>query len=381
MKFLISQADFFKGLTLSNKSLLSKANLPILSNILVIAEKNKIEVITTNLETASRIIIDAKVEREGQTTLLGRAVGEFVQQLVGEDSLVFEKLGDEVLIECRNFNARFATMDAADFPVIPKVTSGFEIKVKKTDIADAISKVTFCASQDESRPILTGVLCELVKNKIKMIATDGYRLGFCETKVIEGENNSAIFIAPAKSLVEVSKIINEVNEGQKEDSEISVLVADNLSQAVFKIGSVEFTTRLIEGEFPSWQKIIPSSFVTKAKIEKNDFLKTIKTASIFARESGNIIKLNLESDKKGASLEVSATTAQMGSSKSKIGITLEGKGGEIAFNFRYLLDVLSVIEGDSINFEMNESLNPGKITSVEDTSTSFHIIMPVRLQG
>lgn len=380
MKFSIPQADFLKGLTLSNKSLLSKANLPILSNVLVIAEKNKIEIITTNLETASRIRIDSKVEKEGQTTLLGHAVSEFVQQLTGEDLLVFEKLGEEAVIECGSFNARFATMDAADFPVIPKVTSGFEIKVKGRDLAEAISKVVFCASQDESRPILTGILCEFSKNKLKMVATDGYRLGFCETKVTKEENSGTAFIIPAKSLVEISKIISEVNEDQK-DSEMTILVADNLTQAVFKVGLVEFTTRLIEGEFPNWQKIIPSSFVTRAKIEKNEFLRAIKTTSIFARESGNIIRLSLESGKKGATLETSAVTAQMGSAKSKVNISLEGKGGEIAFNFRYLLDVLGVINNDDISFEMNESLNPGRITSTEGDSSSFHIIMPVRLQN
>ncbi len=386
MKFSISQIDFLKGLTLSNKSLLSKANLPILSNVLISAEKNKVEIVTTNLETATRVSLVAGVEREGKTTLLGRTIGEFVQQLEGGNKLIFEKLGEEAVIESGSYNARFATMDAADFPSIPKVGSGFEVKLGGHDFFEGILKVAFCAAQDESRPILTGVLCEIVKNKLKLVATDGYRLGFCEVDTEKNESAiSTTFIIPAKALLEVAKIISEEagDSDKKENNDgVSFIVSQNLTQAVFMIGKVEFTSRLIEGEFPNWQKIIPASFITKGQVSKTEFTRAIKMASIFARESGNIIKLNLEGGQKGgASLTVNAITAQVGSASGKIDVKLDGKGGEIAFNFRYLLDVLTVLPDEEIFFEMNESLNPGKITGSSDGSKSFHIIMPVRLQG
>lgn len=277
-------------------------------------------------------------------------------------------------------------MDVAEFPAIPKVSGGVEIKIKAKDLAVGIARVAFCAAQDESRPILTGVLCELSKNKLNLVATDGYRLGFCQVELEKGDQAKSItFIVPAKALSEVAKILGElgVTDGEsKEANTVSVLVSDNLTQAVFTVGNVEFTSRLIEGEFPAWQKIIPGTFATKATGSKAEFMRVVKMASIFARESGNIIKLNLVPLEKGkATLAVNAVTAQVGSASGTVDVNLEGRGGEIAFNYRYLLDVFSVFDEEEFVFEMNESLNPGKITSPNGGDNSFHIIMPVRLQG
>lgn len=385
MKFSISSADFLKGLMLANKSLQTKANLPILSNVFVQALGREIEIVSTNLETATRVRLPAKVERGGETTLMGRAFGEFVGQLEAGGEILFEKLGEEAVVISGSYNARFATMDAAEFPAIPKFSGGHELKIRKKDLEKGILGVSFCAAQDESRPVLTGVLCEISKNRLKLVATDGYRLGYYEVEIQKVNNEQAVtFIIPAKSLVEVAKIISELGEGEdKKEPQgfVSVLVSENLTQAVFKIGEVEFTSRLIEGEFPNWQKIIPSTFATRAEISRVELARVVKMASIFARESGNIIKLNLNPATKGKStISVNAVTAQVGSASGSVEAKLEGKGGEIAFNFRYLLDVLSVVAGEDVVFEMNESLNPGKITGV-GVDSSFHIIMPVRLQG
>lgn len=386
MKFNVSQAEFLKGLTLANKSLLTKANLPILSNILVTTTPKQVEIVSTNLETATRVTLNAKVATVGETTILGRAIGEFVQQLDSSSELSFEKLGEEAVVVSGNYNARFATMDSTEFPAIPKVSGGVEIKIKAKDLAVGIAKVAFCAAQDESRPILTGVLCEITKNNLNLVATDGYRLGFCQVGLEKGDQAKSItFIVPAKALSEVAKIIGELGviDGESADTNlVTVLISDNLTQAVFTVENVEFTSRLIEGEFPAWQKIIPATFATKAAGPKTEFMRVVKMASIFARESGNIIKLNLAPLEKGkATLAVNAVTAQVGSASGTIDVTLEGKGGEIAFNYRYLLDVFSVFEQEEFVFEMNESLNPGKITSPSGGDNSFHIIMPVRLQG
>jgi len=134
---------------------------------------------------------------------------------------------------------------------------------------------------------------------------------------------------------------------------------------------------MIEGEFPNWQKIIPASFVTKAKIERDEFIRKIKIASIFARDSGSIIRLKLE----GKKLTIMANTSQVGSNETETEVEINGKGGEIAFNYRYLLEALSAIDSEDVNFEMSESLTPGKLTSAEGQKDFFHIIMPVRLQS
>ncbi|OGD87501.1 DNA polymerase III subunit beta [Candidatus Curtissbacteria bacterium RIFCSPHIGHO2_01_FULL_41_11] len=375
MKFKISQEEFSKLLVSVNKSLQTKANLPILTNILISASKGKIEVLSTDLETATRVNTECNVEVEGKTTVPGRPISEFVAQ-VPPGEMIVEKLGEEVKVSSKRFSARFATMPIEDFPAIPKIDKGKTLVLDALEFSKAILRVAFSASQDEGRPALVGVLCEFSKKSFSMVATDGYRLSFQQFSA-EGDFVGKI-ITPARTLFEVFKIISEAGE-EASGKPVLVTVADALNQVNFGIGNVEFTSRLIEGEFPPWQKIIPTSFSSKAKISREELIRLVRVASIFARDSGNIIKLKLEGGAKGI-LTVSANNNQVGSDEASSEIELTGNGGEIAFNFRYLLEVLSSIESDDIFFEMIESLNPGRIT-IPDEGDYFHIVMPVRLQS
>ena len=380
MKFKISQSDFSKTLSVASRSILTKANLPILSNVLISTSKNKLEILSTNLETATKASTSCQTEIEGKITIPGRTLLEFVSQLP-EGEVTFEKLGEEVLISTKGYNARIPTIAPEEFPAIPKIEKGDEVKIKTEDFVRGVAEVAFCAAQDEGRPILTGVLCEFKGNKLSLVATDGYRLSFREIPIEKspGEKNIKI-VVPARAVSEVAKVIVENLDG---DDQLSLVIADSLNQINFKVGNVEFTSRLIEGEFPGWQKIIPSSFTTKTRLPKSEFIKLVRIAAIFARDSGNIVRLKLEnaSASKKGTLTVLANTAQVGSTDAQIEAEMIGKGGEIAFNFRYLLEVLSIISGEEVNFEMIESLNPGRITATDDKDNFFHIIMPVRLQA
>jgi DNA polymerase-3 subunit beta len=295
-------------------------------------------------------------------------------------------LGEEILISTKNYKARFATIPPEEFPAIPKIEKGFKITVDAQDLARSISRVAFNASLDEGRPVLTGVLFEVDKNKLSMVATDGYRLGFCEILTKKGENPPSFkIIIPARALMELAKIIDELGfagEGvdKTEGEEIIILVSESLNQINFHAENIEFTSRLIEGEFPNWRKTIPQEFTTRVKIPKAEFKNLIKIASIFARDLGSVVKLKFEvnSNNKAGVLNVSTSANQI---DAKCEVEIKGKGGEIAFNFRYLQEILSVIGDEEVNFEMIESLNPGKLTGQTEKDSFFHIIMPVRLQG
>lgn len=382
MKFVVPQQDFSKALTLAGKSLLTKANLPVLSNLLLTASKNRVEILSTNLETATKVNIGGKVETEGEITLSGKTLQEFVSQLPADGEIIFEKLGEEAAVSTKGYKARFATIAAEEFPAIPKIGAGHKIKMAGGDFLKAVSRVAFAAAQDEGRPILTGVLCEFKKNKLSMVATDGYRLSFDEIKVLEAPSLEIKTVVPARAMIEVAKIVSELGVGDEKDGSFEILISEGLNQINFKLGEVEFTSRLIEGDFPNWQKVIPASFTSKALINKEEFIKVVRIASIFARDSGSILRLKLEvgGDKK-QSLNVSAGGSQIGSGDGQIEVEMTGAGGEIAFNFRYLLEALGVIGDDEVNFEMVESLNPGKLTGIDKESKFFHIIMPVRLQA
>ena len=376
VKFKISQEEFSKLLISVNKSLQAKANLPILTNIMISASGGELEILSTDLETATRVKADCAIEIEGKITVPGKPLTEFVAQVPVGDITV-EKLGEEVVISAKRYSARFSTMPVEDFPAIPKIEKGKIITLDPIEFSKAILRVAFSAALDEGRPALSGILCESGKKTFSMVATDGYRLSFAQFAV-EGDFNEKIII-PAKTLLEVLKIITEAGE-EISGKALKILVSDGLNQVNFEIGGVEFTSRLIEGEFPSWQKIIPASFTTRAKISKEELTKLVRVASIFARDSGNIIKLKLEGGAKGGLLTISANNNQVGSNEAACEIELTGPGGEIAFNFRYLLEALGSIESDEIFFEMIESLNPGRIT-IPENKDYFHIVMPVRLQS
>lgn len=379
MKFKIPQGEFTRLLLLANKSLLARANLPILSNILVSVVGGKIEVLSTDLETATKVTADCAVETEGKTTLPGKLLFEFVSQLP-EGDIVFEKLGEEVVISAKRYNGRFATQATEDFPAIPKIEKGTTVKIAPKDFMKAVLRVAYCAAQDEGRPILTGVLCELGRGDLSMVATDGYRLSFQKIGVERKDEGAIKVVVPAKSIGEVAKIISEFGEELGEGASIELVIAEGLNQLNFKIGNVLYTSRLIEGTFPNWQKLIPTSFTSKARVPKEEFIKIVRVASIFAREAGNIVKFKLEaSGSRGGLLSVYATSSQVGSNEAQAEIDLAGRGGEIAFNYRYLLEMLTSVDGEEVEFEMIESLNPGRLTIPQD-SDYFHIIMPVRLQ-
>src|SRR3989344_186066 len=234
MKIIISQSDFSKALLASGKSILPKANLPILSNVLIKSAEGKVEILATNLETATRVAFGGKVENAGEATVNGRTIFDFVSQLP-EGDMVVEKLGEELVVSQGTYSARFTTMPADEFPAIPKVEKGIALEIDCVLFVNGVLRVVFSAALDEGRPILTGVLCEVNKNKLKMVATDGYRLSFGEIDagfVQKGPNLK--FNIPAKALGEVAKIIIErglAEEGDAKNSKkLHLLVSEGLNQ-------------------------------------------------------------------------------------------------------------------------------------------------------
>ena len=379
MKFKIGQEEFSKALLFVGRSLFTKVNLPILSNILISSSENHLEILSTNLETATKVVASCVGESDGKVTIPGKPLFEFVSQLP-EGDIILEKLGEEVLVSTKRYSARFATMPTDDFPAIPKIEAGKSVFVSAADFSKAVLRVAFCAAQDEGRPVLTGVLCDFSKDGFSMVATDGYRLSFVKVGASGKMDTPIKVVMPSKSIVEAAKIIADYGEKMK-DSKVELLIADSQNQVNFKIGNCEYTSRLIEGTFPAWQKLIPAEFTSKAKISKEELTKVVKVASIFARDAGSIVKFKLEAQgSKGGSLSVSAANSQVGSNEASCDIDLSGKGGEIAFNFRYILEVLSTIDSEDVEFEMIESLNPGRLT-IGGEDNYFHIIMPVRLQS
>ncbi|MDO8551451.1 MAG: DNA polymerase III subunit beta [bacterium] len=371
MKVSVLQENLSKGLNLTARVVASKTTLPILSNVLISTEKSRLKLSATNLETGVNLWIGAKIEEEGALTIPAKVLNEFIGSLPPEK---IEMISNEtsLWVTSGSFKANFVGTAAGEFPQLPTFENAPVLVFKKEELVKGLSQVAFAAAQDEGRPVLTGVLIRNTGDlEVTLVATDGYRLSLkkikCEEKNFEGD-----LLIPGKTLLEVARLAQE----KSEDNAIRISLTPEKSQAIFALSDIEFSTRLLEGEFPDFAKIIPQSYSVKAEFDKEEFLRAVKVASIFAREQANIVKLQIESGK----VIVTAETPQVGNNESEISAKTEGEKLEIAFNCRFMIDFLNTTKGEELVFEAGGPLAPG-VFKVKGEDQYLHIIMPVRLQS
>lgn len=368
--FSIKQEEFNQALQLVLRAISSRITLPILNNFLIEIESNRVVVSSTNLDVAISVSLPATNTETGRLAVPGKILSDLVSTLnPGELKLsLVDGVGS---LSSGKFSAKINTAPADEFPVIPSESGEPRVKMPAKVFADAINKVQFAAAVDESRPILAGVLFDLTDKSLEMVATDGYRLSY--TNFTSDFSTKPIkTVIPARTLQEVSKLSLLFDT-------VEIWLSENDKQAVFKAGNVKIVSRIIEGEYPNWRKIVPESFTSKIAIDRDEFAKALSQAAVFAKESGNVVRL---STGEGLGLTVSSVSKEIGEEKNEIEGELSGPAGEIAFNWRYLNDFLSACETEKFNMEMIETLKPGKFTLDKSESgiDFMHIIMPVRLQ-
>jgi DNA polymerase-3 subunit beta len=371
MEFIINQQDLSLILQIISRSVSQKPHLPILSNILFEAKNGVLKLQATNLEIGTTITLHNKIKKEGKITIPAKIINEFISSLP-QGEILIEENENSVNLNSGKFQARISTTPPDEFPAVPTSQNQPDLKIDSTVFQKALDQVIFAAAAEEGRPVLAGVLFNFKNNELEMVATDGYRLSF--KRIPQKSKIDSKIIIPAKSLVEVSKIISEV--GAK-DEKIDLILSREQNQIIFKISNIEIVSRLIEGEFPDWEKIVPHAFEIKSQIDREEFLKAVKITSVFARDSSSVIKLKIG----GKSIILSANTKEVGDNISEVDAKTTGGEGEIAFNYRYLIDILGEMDSKEVNFNMIGPLNPGMFRDEDKTGDFFHIIMPVRLQS
>lgn len=356
-----------KALSIVGRTVSTRSELPILENILLEAKESVLSLATTNLESGITTNIGAKVEKKGAITVSVRLLTEFISTISAE-KIEFTLEDTTLVIKGGKSRATLATIGAAEFPTFPAVDKeGFTLPQK--DIESIASQVAFAASTDESRPVLTGLLFKPLDEKLLIAATDGFRLStkqFSSSFGVKGQT-----IIPARTIVDVAKIAHDYSV-----ETVKTSFAKGGNQLIFSLSDTQFFSRLIDGEFPNFERIIPTSKTTEVKLSRQDFQQAIKAASIFAKESANIVRLSITSD----SVAIAANSPQVGDEKSEVEAKVEGESNEIAFNFRFLLDFLGSINDEELVFQMTTPLAPSLFQSVKDHTYS-HIIMPVRVQS
>lgn len=370
MKVQVLQENFSKALSLASRFTSIRTQLPVLGNVLISTKKNKLLVASTNLEISIACTIGAKIEEEGEITVPSKVITDIVLNLAkGPVDLETEK--EQLTINASGFSSNVLGMNSSDFPSIPQELSTNKISIPKENLLSAIGKVVFSASVDESRPVLTGVLFIFEKEGLTLVATDGFRLS---RKKLSTNNKSfeKNFILPKTSLVELSKI----SEGEEL---LNLEFKEKENQVMFGTGDAVLASRVIEGEFPEFEKIIPKTSSVWVSLDKEELIRAVKLASVFAKESANIVKILLQKEK----IEVFAESSQSGSQKTLVEAKVEGvfseSEQEIAFNFRFLEEYLHVVSGDDLKIGLTSPFAPGVFLDPKDNSY-LHLIMPVRIQ-
>lgn len=369
MKFSLLQENLNSALQHLSRFTASKAQLPILANILFTTDSGRLKLSATNLDLGINYWLGAKIDAEGTFTLPARDLTEYVSYLpLGR--LDFN-LDDKSLLHLTSAKTQssFTTTPPADFPTIPSLNPKTAFDIDLSLISQAIEQVVFAAATDDSRPVLTAVLCRFSANSLSLVATDGFRLSLKEIKPkLPLKIKDLTYLIPARTLSEVVKLSRNLKI-------ITLGPTSDDHQIVFVLDDIELVSRLLEGDFPDYQRIIPEGHATRLTLDREEFAQSIKIASVFAKESANVVRFKI---KKG-SLELSANAPQIGQNQVTLESKLEGEPLEIAFNYKFVTDFLNIVQGKEITLKLNEPLTPGLFSDSSDPSFT-HIIMPVRLQ-
>jgi len=371
MKLQILQENFSKALGSASRFASTRAQLPILGNILLTAQKTKVLISSTNLEVSVAVSVGAKVEEEGEISVPSKVISELIDNLPKE-TLTLSSEKEQLKVSTEGFSSTVLGMNSADFPKIPNsVSKEKSVSIPSTNLLLALSQVMFAASSDETRPVLTGVIFIWEKDYLTLVATDGFRLSRKKIKMA-GASGTPKIILPKMILGEILRLGSLIDE-------ILLELKDKEKQVVFGLGDTILTSRLLEGEYPDFEKIIPKKGTTEILVDKEDMARAVKLASVFARDGANIVKIKALKD----SLKVSAESGSSGSQEAKVEArvsNLESRDLEISFNFRFLEDFLRSVVGEEVKMEFSGANSPGIFTDTSDTSY-LHLIMPVKVQS
>lgn len=376
MRISCLQENLSSALATVGRAVATRTTLPITQNVLISTDQSRLKLSATNLEIAINTWIGAEVEEEGSITIPARLLTEFVNSLPTERidiSSVTQPKG--LSLKCARFEAQINGTDPEDFPPIPSVDSGVIGKVDPQVLKEAIGHVAFASAIEDSRPVLTGVKIEISGDDFTFAAADGFRLAVYKEKLTEAISEDVSFIIPAKALHEVSRAI----AGQ--DTPVEFTVTPSKSQSLFRLKNVEVVSQLVQGTFPDYSQLIPKGYETRAVVDLDEFLRATRTASIFARDGSGIVRVQITNGDDGSDgkISVSSRAEELGENQGDIDAIIEGEEGKIAFNSKYLSEVLDVLGKGKVALETTTSSSPGVLKPL-DKEGYVHVVMPMFVQ-
>lgn len=392
MRLSILQENFAKGLSIVGRAVSSRSTLPVLSHILLSTDDGRLKLAATNLEVGVSAWLGAQVEDDGAITLPARLLTEWVNSVPAERidlEMVVRTMS--VNLKCARFESNIKGIDASEFPLIPTADGERSLGLPSATLRKVIDQVAFAAAdaKDTSRPALTGVLARFEGDRLTLAATDGYRLSLRRTTLGAPAPADQSVIIPARALQEVSRISGECDGEQP----VEIAVAAARNQVLFRMKGkgegekgafhqVDLVSQLIDAKFPDFNAIIPKSYTTRTVIDTAAFQRALKVASLFARDASDRVLFQIVpgSETVPGQVILRATSAEAGDNVGEVDALVEGNGLEIAFNARYLMEVLNVIDTPQVVLETTRADRPGVFRPVGSGPEEFtHVIMPMQL--
>lgn len=366
MKFSCEKTTLLEAISTAQKAVTGKSTMNILEGILLIAKNNELTIIGSDIDLSIETKIKVNVIEQGSVVLDSKLFGEIIKKMPNSEVLVSTLENNSIEIICQKSNAVLKYMSSDEFPSIPSIDDTMLFDISQKLLKNMIRSTIFATAQDEIRPILTGVKFEVANKKLNLVALDGLRLALRNEYVDNDTSISAVI--PSKTLSEVSKIL--------EDSEESVNITFTQNHILFNLGETKIISRLLEGEFINYNSIIPDEYNLKVTVKRNEFLECIERASLMAKEGNtNLIKLDIKDD-----LIVITSDSQLGKAREELNILMQGDPLKIAFNARFLIDVLKIMDEEEIILEFTSNVSPC-IVKNKDKNNCTYLVLPVRFIG
>ncbi len=375
MKLSCLQENLSKGLGIVSRAVATRTTLPITTNVLLATDQGRLKLVATNLEIAIVTWVGAKIEEEGAITVPSRVLGEFVNSLPNDQvDLKLAPATKSLEIKCARFEARISGMDAEDFPPIPEIDEGTVARIDAGVFSQSLTRVVFAAATEDSRPVLTGVNADFDGKMVTLAAADGFRLSVDKVALLEPVAESVSVIIPARALTEVNRLIGDSSDP------VVITVNPAKSQVLFTMDNVRLISQLVQGNFPNYSQLIPQGHSTRTLVDAEEFLRATRAASIFARDASGIVRLQVDPGDNGLGrLTISARAEEVGDDQGDIDAKVEGEEAKIAFNAKYLSDILSVLAKGEVVLETTNPSSPGLIRPGGDTDY-VHVVMPMFVQ-
>ena len=366
MKTIVKAHDLSNAVSKVIKAVSTKSPNQLLEGIKIVCKGDELTFIATDMEIAIEKVIGCESFMEGSAVIPGRIFADFTKKLENEDDIELTVDEGKLKISYSGSESYMQALPADDYPILKKELNKSSFVIKQKSFKDIINKTSFACSQDDSRPILKGCLLEVNDDILNCVALDGFRLAVCR-KAIKESTGDIKAIVPSRSLVEITRLLD------KDDDYLTVVIQEN--SLMVTVDNTTFTTRLLEGEYIDYKRIVPTSYLSVFKVNKDSLFNSIERASIMAKILKNIVKFDIHENY----VDISSDS-EMGNVKENVLINLEGKDLTIAFNSKYLIDCLRVIDDEFINFNLNTSIAPCVIKPYSDDEY-LYLILPVRINA